>query len=248
MERSITRHATRTLTLAAVVLLLGAAATAPAAARSTPGPVVDLQSVGGLAPDGRSIGVQVLASCPERWTVVEAVVTVSQPQASGRASFALTCIGSLRMFFVSVPVTSGTTFDLGTAQGTVSVVIKRGKTASAQDSGTLQVDPTVLVELAESAQLQSGGGAVVIAITVACPVGTRGLESRVNISQAGQTSGNGTYTPMCDGSKHTFVVTVTASQGTYHEGIAQALTFADIEYAGNVFYGVDDDGALDLVS
>lgn len=64
----------------------------------------------------------------------------------------------------------------------------------------------------------------------------------------GQTSGNGTYTPICDGSKHTFVVTVTASQGTYHEGIAQALTFADIEYAGNVFYGVDDDGALDLVS
>jgi hypothetical protein len=41
---------------------------------------------------------------------------------------------------------------------------------------------------------------------------------------------------------------VQASQGAYQAGIAQALTFADIEYAGNVFYGVNDDGALELVS
>ena len=41
---------------------------------------------------------------------------------------------------------------------------------------------------------------------------------------------------------------VQASQGAYQAGIAQALTFADIEYAGNVFYGVNEDGALELVS
>jgi hypothetical protein len=42
-------------------------------------------------------------------------------------------------------------------------------------------------------------------------------------------------------------VRVQASQGLYEPGIAQALTFADVEYNGQVFSGVDDDGALELV-
>ena len=45
-------------------------------------------------------------------TVVETVVTVSQPQASGRASFSLTCIDQVRMFTVTVPAAGGT-FELG---------------------------------------------------------------------------------------------------------------------------------------
>lgn len=244
MERGTARHRTRAFALAGVFALLVAGG---AGARVTPGPTVDVQSVGGLAPDGRSIGVQILASCPERWTVVEAVVTVSQPQASGRASFPLTCIGSARMFFVAVSAASGT-FELGQAQAAASVVIKRGKTARAQDAQTLQVDPTVSVELDESAQLRDGGAAVVLGVTVACPVGTTGLESRLNVSQQGQTTGNGTYVPICDGSRHRFAVSVRASEGTYHTGIAQALTFADVEYGGSVFNGVDDDGALELVN
>ena len=75
----------RTLVLTGLIALLGSVATAaPAGARVAPEPMVDIQSVAGLAPDARSIGVQVLASCPERWTVVEAVVTVSQPGYRGR--------------------------------------------------------------------------------------------------------------------------------------------------------------------
>ena len=68
------------------------------------------------------------------------------------------------------------------------------------------------------------------------------------VSQAGQVMGVGTYTPVCDGSRHTFTVRIVASEGVYQLGIAQALTFADIEYAGEVFYGIDNDGALDIVS
>jgi len=135
------------------------ATAAPAGARVAPEPTVDVQPVAGLAPDGRSIGVQVLASCPERWTVVEAVVTVSQPGASGQASFPLTCIGSLRMFAVAVP-SSGGAFQLGEAQVTASVIINRRRTMPADDSQVVPVQPTVLVELAETAQLESGGGAV----------------------------------------------------------------------------------------
>jgi hypothetical protein len=247
MGGGMTRNLLRGLVLATVVALVGVGAAAPADARRTSGPFVDLHTLGGLAPDGRSISVQVLASCPERWTVVEAVVAVSQPQASGRASFPLSCIGSVRPFNVTVP-SSGGVFDLGDAQATASVVIERGKTASAHDADTLTVEPTVVVELAESAQLESGGGAVVIAVTVACPVGTTGLRSRVNVSQSGVTSGNGFYIPVCDGTPHTFSVRVEATNGVYRAGIAQALTFADVEHDGRVFTGVDDDGALEIVS
>ncbi len=237
----------RTLARAGMIALVAlVAAAAPAGARVTPEPTVDIQSVAGLAPDGRSIGVQVLASCPERWTVVEAVIAVSQPGASGQASFPLTCIGSLRMFAVTVP-SAGGAFQLGEAQLTAFVVISRGRTGRADDSQVVPVQPTVLVELAETAQLESGGGAVVIEVTVACPAGTNGLQSSLVVSQ-GQAMGFGTYVPVCDGSRHTFTVRVEAFQGLYQAGIAQALTFANVEYAGENFYGIDDDGSLDIVS
>jgi len=242
MEGAVHRHPIRALTLAVVIGLVGAGG-APAEARQSPGPIVDIQSAAGLAPDGRSITVQLLASCPERWTVVEAVVAVSQPQASGQASFPLTCIGSLRMFTVVVPSTGGT-FELGEALATASVTIKRGKIERAQDSQLVQVQPTVFVDLADTARLESGGGAVLIGITVACPVGATGQESYVNVSQGQTSSGNGTYLPICDGQQHTFTVRVQASQGVYQAGNAQALTFANVEHGGIGFSGVDESPVL----
>jgi hypothetical protein len=238
----------RTLVLVGAVALLGAAATAPAGARFQGAPVVEIQSnPAGLAPDGSSMTLAVLASCPERWTVVEAVVRVSQPGASGQASFPLTCNGSMRPFSVTVPA-SGGAFQLGSAQVSASVVIRRGKTARADDSEVLTVQPTVLVELAQTARLESGGAAVVMDVTVACPAGGNGLQSSLVVSQEGRSIGSGTYVPVCDGSSHTFTVLIEASQGLYHTGIAQALTFANTEFGGEVFYGADDDGALDIVS
>jgi hypothetical protein len=230
-----------------VALVMSLALASPAGARFQEPPAVDIQGVAGLAPDGGSIGVQLLAECPERWTVVEAVVRVSQPSGAGQASFPLTCIASPRLFGVSVPATTGT-FQLGEGQVSATVVIKRGKTARADDSQVVSVQPTVLVELAESGQLVDGGQAVLLDVTVACPAGTSGLESRLVVSQAGRVIGVGTYTPFCDRSRHTFTVRVQASDGVYEPGIAQALTFATIEWQGEVFYGIDDDGALELVA
>jgi len=246
MERRTARRVGRLIAVTGVIALFGGGAATPGDARIAQGPRVEIQFGAGLAPDGRSIGVQVLASCPERWTVVEAAVTLTQPQATGTASFPLTCIGSLRSFWISVPY-SGNAFELGQAHATASVVVKRGKTESAQDSQALTVQPTVLVELADTARLEAGGAGAEIAVTVACPVGTNGLESRLNISQSGRTSGNGTYTPICDGTRHTFDVHVRASEGVYLPGEAVALTFADIEFQGEIFYGVDD-GPIQLVN
>jgi hypothetical protein len=40
---------------------------------------------------------------------------------------------------------------------------------------------------------------------------------------------------------------VAAVQGVYRTGSAQALTFADVEFQGNVFSAIDD-GTIEIVS
>jgi hypothetical protein len=227
------------------VLLLAAVVALPAAARQPSPPTVDVHSLGVMAPDAHSIHVQVLASCGERATVVEAVVAVSQPSGSGRAPIPLTCAGFVQVFNVVVPVENGV-FTLGTAEVTATVVSARGKTLSASDTEAVSIDPGVNVELGDSARLGAGGASVALNVTVACPAGTTGVPSSVGVFQV-LTSGSGPYLPVCDGHPHTFAVTVTARQGAYVAGIAQALTFADIVWEGRSFSGVDDDGALDLV-
>ena len=247
MRNPLVRHLPRGSALTAVAALLVLVAAAPvAAARPSSPPKVDIQHFANLAPDGRAIGTQVIASCPERWIVVEAVVAVSQSNGSGQASFPLSCTGSLSVFNVIVPATAGTFTLHDAADVTASVVVRRGKTQQAADAETLAVTPIIGVDLAHTAQLEPGGDAVTIAVGVACPIGTSGLESRLGIFQ-GQTSGIGTYVPICDGSPHVFDVRVPASSLTYAAGTAQALTFANVEFEGAAFYGIDDDGALQII-
>jgi len=217
----------------------------PATARPVQTPTVELGSAAGLAPDGRSVSITVLAQCPERWTVVEALASVSQPQASGQASFPLTCTGSFQSFAVSVP-SSGNPFELGEAHASASVLIKRGRTEQAGDSEVVTVEPTVLVDLADKALLQDGGEAVSIDITVACPAGSNGQQSYVNVSQGQSTSGNGVYVPICDGRQHTFTVKVQASEGLFQPGGAHGLTFAFVEAGGQSFSGIDENTQMQI--
>jgi hypothetical protein len=148
--------------LAGAAALLALAA-APAAARPSPTPVVDVQPFAAIAPDGRSAAVQVIASCPERWTVVEAVLSVSQPQSFGQASFPLECVGFLQVFNVTVPVSAGV-FDLGSVQVGASVIVKRGKTASSQDAETIQPSPIVAVDISGTARLVEGGATIDVTV------------------------------------------------------------------------------------
>jgi hypothetical protein len=237
-----TRFLPRVGWLALAALLVGlVGAPSASAARPRP-PVVELGSAGLLAPDGRSMSVEVIARCPERSTLVEATVTISQPQATGRASFPLTCDDLLRPLRVTVE-SSGAPFALGQAQATATVIVKRGKTEQAQDSETLLVQPNVVVELASTALLQNGGEAVLIDVTVACPAGATGLPSSdVIIGQdqpGGLAAGVANYVPICDGQRHTLTLRVQASQGLFRTGSALATTFAAVEAGGNEFLGVD---------
>ena len=249
MRSRVARRGPRMVVAAAAGVAVAAVLAAPAAAavpRSSDPPAVEIQTHPGvLAPDGSTIGVVVSARCPDRWTLVEASVTVVQPQASGRGSFPLVCFGFMRSFHVTVPATSGS-FVLGTADVSARVIATRGRTQQATASRTLDVHPGVAVDLAPSARLEPGGAAVGLAVTVACPLGAIGVESRLGVFQ-GQTSGIGLYTPVCDGAPHTFDVRVPATSGAYVLGIAQTLTFANVTYDGMAFYGIDDDGALEIV-
>jgi hypothetical protein len=229
-----------------VALVMSLSLASPAGARFEEPPAVDIQGVGGLTPDAQSIGVQVLAECPERWTVVEAVVRVSQPSGSGQASFPLTCIGSPRLFGVSVPAGTGS-FQLGEAHVSATVLIRRGKTARADDSEVVPVQPTVGIELAESGLRAEGGQAVVLDVTVACPAGTTGLLSSLVVSQSPVIMGSSTYTPILRRLAPHVHRAGGGGQQPLQLGIAQAVTFAQIEWQGQVFYGIDDDGALELV-
>lgn len=195
MRSRVARRRPRMLPVAGSIVLLALLAASPAAARPAGPPSVAIETHPPvLAPDGGLVGVQVIASCPDRWSVVEASVSVSQPQASGRASFPLTCFGFPRVFHVVVPASSGT-FVLGTAAVTATVVVSRGKTQRATDSATLAVDPGLSVDLDGAARLEPGGSAVRLGVTVGCPVGATGVPSRIGVFQ-GNTSGFGSYTPV----------------------------------------------------
>jgi len=247
IDRNILSHRARRLALVGVVALLVVGGALPVEA-TPPFPSrlnVELGSAAGLAPDGQSVGIGLLARCPERWTVLRATLTVLQSQASGEASFPLTCTGLFQGFAVTV-ASSGASFQLGEAQATASVLIKRGRTEQTQDSEVVRVEPTVFVNLADTALLQGGGEAVLIDVTVACPVGSTGQQSYVNVSQA-LASGNDTYVPVCDGQHHTFTVRIQASQGLYRPGSAQALTFAFVAVGVDSFAGIDD-GQIQIVA
>jgi hypothetical protein len=84
-----------------------------------------------LAPDGRSISFDIETRCDRRATIVEASVSVSQPQASGSAPFTPSCNRLPNGVGVTVP-TSGDQFRTGDAQARAVLVVRQGSTRTVQ--------------------------------------------------------------------------------------------------------------------
>jgi hypothetical protein len=243
MDRTV--HSTRIhVVVFAVALAFVGGAAIPASAAPSGNPTVDLGASAGLAYDGKSISIDVIASCPDKWRPVQATVTVTQPQATGQGQIPLfSCNGSARPFRVTVKSTGGV-FKLGAAQATAVVVVERGKTARAQDSAAIQLEPTVEVRLPGAVGLLGGGSALDVGVSTACPPGASGAQSRVTISQ-GTAVGSGTFTPVCDGTQHGIGLVVTASQGTFQVGLADGIAEAFVQEGGDTFSGVDQ-GAIEI--
>jgi hypothetical protein len=125
--------------VAAAIASLSVAPAAPADAAPKPKASVEIADTATLGPGGQTVVVEVIASCARGWQVLEAFVTISQPQADGMGGLPLSCTGRPQAFTVTV-----TSFDLafeaGNAQASALVLIeRRGRTLQAQDSEVVQL-------------------------------------------------------------------------------------------------------------
>ena len=123
----------------AAVTLLPVRLAAPADAAPKPAASVEVADTATLGADAQTVSIEVTASCARRWEVLEAFVTVSQPQADGVGGIPLTCTGRPQTFTVTV-----TSFDQafvpGDAQASALVLVeRRGDTRDAQDSEVVGV-------------------------------------------------------------------------------------------------------------
>lgn len=229
--------AARWLVLTGLVGLLVAGGAQAASAHRTALSVEILSEQALLAPDGRSMTFDLSTVCDPQWTIVEASVSVTQPQASGTGSFAPNCGRIPYVVRATVPATSGT-FQTGPAEATAVLVVKQGKTKEAQDSAALRVRPDVSVLLAGQAVLE-GDGAVRIDVTVTCPMRAVGQGGDVRIYD-GLVVGTGTFGPTpCDTLPHTVSVRVAPSEGSFRVASAEALASASVTEGGDVFPGSD---------
>jgi hypothetical protein len=125
--------------LASAAAFLPVALAAPGDARARPLATVEVADTAALSPDGQTVTIDVTASCARRWEVLEAFVTVSQPQTFGMGGIPLTCTGRPRTFTVNV-TSLDLAFEPGDAQASALVLIeRRGRTQQAQDSEVVQL-------------------------------------------------------------------------------------------------------------
>lgn len=125
--------------IASAAAFLPVALAAPGDARARPLATVEVADTAALSPDGQTVTIDVTASCARRWEVLEAFVTVSQPQTFGMGGIPLTCTGRPRTFTVNV-TSLDLAFEPGDAQASALVLIeRRGRTQQAQDSEVVQL-------------------------------------------------------------------------------------------------------------
>jgi hypothetical protein len=102
---------------------------------------VEIGDVGTLSADGQTATVQVTASCARGWQVLEALVTVSQPQTFGMAGIPLSCTGRSQTSAVAVQSLDAP-FQPGDAQVSAYVLIeRRDRTMQAQDTEVVVLQP-----------------------------------------------------------------------------------------------------------
>jgi hypothetical protein len=95
------------------------------------------------------------------------------------------------------------------------------------------------VRVADQGQLTgTSGGAVQLAVAVACPIGATAQESSLTVTQ-GSANGQALFTPTCDRFSHTSVLSITASQGTFHTGSAAGDASVSVTFDGETFSGAD---------
>jgi hypothetical protein len=237
--------ALRVAAVLAAVLVIGSAA--PVAAKRPPSPspapsaTVDVAPSGTMEPAGQSAKVDVTAMCPVGWTWDYGRLYVLQADRGGAGLFSVPCTGTAQVVHVTVTAMNGR-FQLGTWTANAYVGIeKSGRSVTVTNTRTIRLEPGVTARVADQGQLTgTSGGGVRIALAVACPTGTTGQESYLTVSQGGTALGRAFFTPTCDGQTRSLLLSISASQGTFHTGSAVGDAFVTVAWNGEAFFGVDD--------
>lgn len=238
------RPSIRFATILAVALIVGSTATVAAKRPPLPSPSpsasVTVASSGTMAPNGESVVVDVTATCAVGWSWVYGRLYILRGDLGGAGTFSVPCTGTAQVTHVTV--VNGNRFQLGDWTATAYVGISRnGQQATVTSTRTIRLEPGVTAQVANQGQLTgTSGGGVRIAVAVACPAGTTGLQSSVTVSQDGTALGGASFTPTCDGQTRSVLLSISASQGTFHTGSAVGDAFATVTWNGEAFYGVDN--------
>ncbi len=212
----------------------------------TPGPTlpagsatVEIAPSGTLEPSGEYLNVDVTATCPVGWTWSRGSLYVRQADPGGAGSFSVACTGAPQVGHARV--VNGNQFTLGNATATAYVTISRnGQQVQATGTRITRIEPGVTARIADQGQLTgTSGGGVRIAVAVACPIGAIGAQSSVTVSQE-TALGQAFFTPTCDRFSHTVVLSMTASQGTFHTGAAASDAAVGVTWNGESFSGTDN--------
>jgi len=215
----------------------------PAPTPTAPAPpsgsiAIEIAASGTLEPNRQYANVDVTVTCPTGWTWVRGGLSIRQVEPGGAGSFSASCTGTPQV--VHVRVVNGNKWTLGNATAQAFVTIARnGQEVQGSSQRSIRLEPGVVVRVADQGQLTgtTGSGAR-IAVAVACPSGATGQPSSVTVSQGGA-QGAASFTPVCDGTSRTFVVSITASQGTFQTGGASGAATASVGFNSQSFQGSD---------
>jgi hypothetical protein len=222
---------------------------APTAAASLPAGSASVQvaPTGTLEPSGEYANVVVTATCPVGWTFSAGWLYVLHDSLGGSGSFSVSCTGAPQV--VRSRVINGNRFTLGDWTATAYLNISRnGQQVQVSSTRAIRLEPGVTARIADQGQLTgTSGGGVHLSIDVACPMGASGAQSSVTVSQ-GSAHGQASFTPVCDRSSHTVVLSMTASQGVFQTGAAVGDAAVAVTWNGATFSGAESRGITLLES
>ena len=217
---------------------------APTPAPTAPAPpsgsiAIEIAASGTLEPNRQYANVDVTVTCPTGWSWVRGGLTIRQGEPGGSGSFSASCTGAPQT--VPSRVVNGNKWTLGNATALGFVTIARnGQEVQGSSQRTISLEPGVTARVADQGQLTGTvGGGVRIAVAVACPSGATAQPSSISVAQQGTALASGGFTPICDGTTRTFVVSMATSSGPFHTGSATSEAFATVTFNGQGFYGID---------
>jgi hypothetical protein len=181
----------------------------------------------------------VTVTCPVGWAWSSGHLNLLQGDRGGGGTFTVPCTGTAQVGHSRV--VNGNRFSLGNWNATAYVrIVRSGQEARAESTRTIRLEPGVTARVADQGQLTgTSGGGVRIAVAVACPIGATGQHSSVNVTQD-TAQAQAFFTPVCDRFSHSVVLSLPASQGTFHTGSAVANASVTVAWNGESFSGADN--------